>query len=147
MAVISKSNYHNIISNSKDIWDITKEYGNFQQEREENREQSRSNDTGTDIEIDIVRSQDQESSLNLQSENGNDAQRANDSDNNIRQTLCMISGASLTDKEKAQINRLDEILNKERKYLPSMRAVDKNKLNIEVQNVNKLPSRNPPILV
>ena len=50
----------------------------------------------------------------------------------------MISGASLTDEEKAQINRLDEILNEERKNLPSMREFDKNKLNIEVQNVNKL---------
>ena len=30
----------------------------------------------------------------------------------------MISGASLTDEEKAQINRLDEILNEERKNLP-----------------------------
>ena len=45
---------------------------------------------------------------------------------------------SLTDEEEAQINRLDEILNEKRKSLPSMRAVDKNKLNIEVQNVNKL---------
>ena len=114
------------------------EYGNVQHEREENREQSRRNDTGTDIEIDTVHSQDQESSFNLQSQNDNDARRASGSDNNIRQTLCMISGASLTDEEKAQINRLDEILNEERKSLPSMRAVDKNKLNIEVQKVNKL---------
>ena len=50
----------------------------------------------------------------------------------------MISGASLTDEEKAQINRLDEILNEERKSLPSMRAVYKSNLNIEVQKVNKL---------
>ena len=50
----------------------------------------------------------------------------------------MINGASLTDEEGAQINSLDEILNEERKRLPSMRAVDKNKLNIEVQKVNKL---------
>ena len=114
------------------------EYGNVQHEREENREQPRSNDTGTDIEIDIVYSQDQESSFNLQSENDSDAQRANGSDNNIRQTLCMISGASLTDEEKAQINRLNEILNEGRKSLPSMRAVGKNKLNIEVQRINKL---------
>ena len=107
------------------------EYGNVQHEGAENREQSRSNDTGTDIEIDIVHSQDQVISFN-------DARRASGSDNNIRQTLCIISGASLTDEEKAQINRLDEILNEERKRLPSMRAVDKNKLNIEVQKVNKL---------
>ena len=63
---------------------------------------------------------------------------ANGRDNNIRQTLCIISGASLTEEEKEQINRLDEILNEERKRLPSLRAVDKNKLNIEVQKVNKL---------
>ena len=74
------------------------EYGNVQHEREENREQSRSNDTGTDIEIDILHSQDQESSFNLQSENNNDARKASVCENNIRQTLCMISGASLTDK-------------------------------------------------
>ena len=114
------------------------EYGNVQHEREENREQSRRNDTGTDIEIDTVHSQDQESSFNLQSQNDNDARRASGSDNNIRQTLCLISGASLTDEEKSQINRLDEILNEERKSLPSKRAVYKNNLNIEVQKVNKL---------
>lgn len=57
------------------------EYGNIQQEREENREQSRRNDTGTDINLDIASIQDQVSSVNLQSANENDAQGANSTDN------------------------------------------------------------------
>ena len=59
-------------------------------------------------------------------------------DNDIRQTLFIVGGARLTDDENKGISRLNEILNEERRNLPSMRSVDKKKLNIEVERVNKL---------
>ena len=59
-------------------------------------------------------------------------------DNDMRLNLFIVGGACLTDDENKGISRLNEILNEERRKLPSMRSVDKKKLNIEVERVNKL---------
>ena len=59
-------------------------------------------------------------------------------DKDIRQTVFIVGGVCLTDDENKRISRLNEILNEERRSLPSMRLVDKKKFNIEVERVNKL---------
>jgi len=114
------------------------EYGSIQQEREGNREQWGSRENVTSIEVDTICSQIHEASSNLQTENNISSHVASSWDSGIRQTLCMVGGACLTDVETKLINRLNEILSEERWSLPSIWSVNKRTLNIEAERVNKL---------